>query len=110
MGLIHIFGNKPIPKVLDFFRVNSFWDYSLKDVSKETDVSYRTLQEIVPHLIRSGILVQTRTEGKAKMYKFNLENSMAKQIQSMAIEIDLQYGESLAKKEAESKPLPVSHM
>lgn len=98
MGLIHIFGEKPIPKILDFFRVNSFWDYSLKDVSKETDVSYRTLQEIIPRLTKIGILIQTRTEGKAKMYKFNSENKLAKQIQNMAIESDLQYGEGLAKK------------
>ena len=111
MGLINIFGNRPIPKVLDFFRVNSFWDYSLKDVSKETDVSYRTLQEMIPSLVKSGILIHTRTEGKAKLYKFNLENKLAKQIQNIAIESDLQYGESMAKskQKAEHKLLPVSH-
>lgn len=39
MGLTHIFGNKPLPVVLDFFRVHQFWDYSIKDVQKTTGVS-----------------------------------------------------------------------
>ena len=113
MGLIHVFGNKPVPKVLDFFRINSFWDYSLKDISRETEVSHRTLQEMIPRLVKNGVLVQTRTEGKARLYKFNLESRLAKHINRVAIEIDLQYGESLAKgrkpgTEAPRLPLPVS--
>ncbi|MBU0898880.1 MAG: hypothetical protein KKB03_03100 [Nanoarchaeota archaeon] len=107
MSIIHIFGGKPIPKVLDFFRVNSFWDYSLRDVSKETGISYRSLQEIIPRFVEAGILVQTRTEGKAKMYKFNSENRLSEQIQDIAIESDLQFGEALAKKETLEKPIPL---
>ncbi|MEA1924818.1 MAG: hypothetical protein U9M95_03010, partial [Candidatus Altiarchaeota archaeon] len=62
MALIHIFGDKPIPRVLDFFTVNQFWDYSLRDVSEGTGVSYRTLQGIIPDLVREGILEYSRTE------------------------------------------------
>jgi len=95
MGLANIFGDKPIPKILDFFRVYSNWDYSLNDVLRETEVSYRALQIIVPRLVKMEILVQTRTEGRAKMYKFNTESLLAQRIQNIAIEADIEYGKSL---------------
>ena len=71
MALTHIFGDKPIPRVLDFFLLNQFWDYSLRDISNETEVSYRTLQGIIPVLVKEEILKYTRTEGKAKLYQIN---------------------------------------
>lgn len=89
MGLADIFGcNNPTAKVIDFFRVNIFWDYSLNDVRNETDVSYRTLQKVVPYLATLGILKYTRTEGKAKLYMFNKGNETAKQLQNIAISND----------------------
>lgn len=96
MGLTTIFGDRPIPKILDFFRVNQFWDYSLKDVQEGTGVSYRTLQSIIQDLVKKGILVFTRTEGKAKMYQFNPQSEPAKKIQDLAIEFDIEYGKRIA--------------
>ena len=104
MALIHVFGEKPIPKVLDFFRVNQFWDYSLSDVEEETGVSYRTLQKVIPFLVGAQILKYTRTEGNAKLYMFNKESTVAKELQRLAREVDFQYGESLVAK----KPVAVS--
>ena len=97
--MTNIFGNKPTPKVLDFFRVNQFWDYSIGDVEEETGVSYRTLQKIVPMLVKAGILKYTRTEGNAKLYMFNADSPVAKELQKLAREVDFQYGESLIEKQ-----------
>lgn len=98
MGLVDIFGsNNPSAKVLDFFRVNLFWDYSLRDVMNDTGVSYRTLQKIVPRFVFLGILKYSRTEGKAKMYIFNKKNAIAKQIQTIAISHDAEKAEGLCR-------------
>ena len=90
MGLVHIFGDKPIPRILDFFRVHSFWDYSIKDVSKAAGVSYRTLQILIPELVKKGFLKYTRTEGKAKMYMFDGDSKIAKELHEFAREIDFE--------------------
>lgn len=100
MALTHLFGNKPIPKVLDFFTVNQFWDYSLKDVSEETGISYRTLQNIIPHLVKEGILKYSRTEGKAKLYQLNQESKVVKELQKISRESDFEHAEKIV------KPLP----
>lgn len=104
MALTHIFGDKPIPKVLDFFRVSQFWDYSIGDVEAETGVSYRTLQKIIPMLVEAKIIKYTRTEGNAKLYMFNKESQVAKELQRLAREVDFQYGESLAEGEKVAVP------
>ena len=104
MTLTHIFGDKPIPRVLDFFLVNQFWDYSLRDVSNETEVSYRTLQGVIPTLVKEGILKYTRTEGKAKLYQINKESGVVKHLQKISRESDFEYAERMAKVEAVSLP------
>lgn len=98
MALMHIFGNKPIPKVLDFFTVNQFWDYSLRDVSRETGISYRTLQIVIPSLVKKNLLKYTRTEGKAKLYQINKESAVVRELQKISRENDFEYaGRTLSK-------------
>ena len=99
MALTHIFGDRPIPKILDFFLVNQFWDYSLKDISKETGVSYRTLQTIIPELVREGILNYTRTEGKAKLYQINNKSVVVRELQRISRESDFEYAERMTEKD-----------
>lgn len=89
MSMVKLFGDRPVHRVLDFFRVYCFWDYSLKDIAKEAKVSHRTLQYIIPRLEKLGMVVYTRTEGKAKLYKFDTKNPLAMQIQDMAITSDI---------------------
>jgi len=97
MGLTDIFGDKPLPKILDFFRLHSYWDYSLKDVSKATGISYRTLQAIIPMLVRRGFIKYTRTEGKAKMYQYT-ESEMSKKLNEFARDIDFEIAKMQKKK------------
>ncbi len=99
MGLTHIFGNKPLPVVLDFFRLHQFWDYSLKDVQKATGVSHRTLQSTIKQLVKNGFIKYTRTEGKAKMYMFNSDSPVAAELHNFARRIDAEFLKSGAIKE-----------
>ncbi|MBI4014907.1 MAG: hypothetical protein HY365_03050 [Candidatus Aenigmarchaeota archaeon] len=87
MGLVSIFWEKPLPKILDFFRLHAYWDYSIKDVSKATGLSYRTLQMAIPELTKKGFIQLTRTEGKAKMYQYNSESAVAKKLDGFAKDV-----------------------
>lgn len=98
MGLVNVFGDRPIPKILDFFRLHSYWDYSLKDVSKATGISYRTLQIIIPQLVKKGFLRYTRTEGKAKLYQFNADSEIAKRLNAFALDMDFEIAKMRNKK------------
>ena len=100
MGLVHVFGDKPIPKVLDFLRVHTEWDYSLKDIGEATGVSFRTLQRIMPELVDDGIAKKTRTEGRAQMYQFNKESVIAVKLDELATTVDLEFLEEHAKQKS----------
>jgi hypothetical protein len=106
MGLVHIFGDRPVHRVLDFFRVYQFWDFSIRDVSKATGLSYRTLQILIPELTKRGLVMYTRTEGRAKLYMFNRESPVAQRLQEFARQMDALYLKG-AHKEKTEMPIPV---
>ncbi|MFH1722694.1 MAG: hypothetical protein ABH950_08850 [Candidatus Altiarchaeota archaeon] len=95
MALKHLFGEKPNPIVLDYFLLNQYWDYSLTDVSRETGISYRTLQKTIPELVSKNLLVHTRTEGKAKLYQINQKNPLVKELKELSRQSDIQYAQKL---------------
>ncbi len=90
---VEFFGNYPIIKVLDFLIENNIFDYSKKDICKNSDIFWNTLENFWEKLEGKKILTYTRKVGKASMYKLNTQNPIVKQL----IEID----NSLMKKSIE---------
>jgi hypothetical protein len=90
MGLRHIFGNKPIPRLLDFLRVHRFWDYPISEMANATGVSYRTLQTIIPTLVKAGMLKETRTVSNAKFYAINFDSLAVRKLDEFATQADLE--------------------
>jgi len=101
MGLRHVLGDKPIPRLIDFLRVHREWDYPLSAISEATGTSYRTLQKIVPGLVKTGILVKTREVGKAKLYRLNFKSPAVQKLDAFAVAADLEFGH------ATKKPVPI---
>ncbi|HLD62260.1 MAG TPA: hypothetical protein VI875_00170 [Candidatus Norongarragalinales archaeon] len=99
MGLRHVFGNKPIPRLLDFMLVHRHWDYPISELENATGISYRTLQNIIPRLVANGILIEARTVGNAKFYAINLSSNSVKKLDEFAIQADLDFGLKPAAKE-----------
>mgnify|MGYP001583054214 CR=1 FL=1 len=66
-------------RVLDFLIVFSEFDYSMKDIAKNAKIGYTTLKLLWKTLVDRKIVIQTRTVGKAKMYKLNQENPEVKE-------------------------------
>ena len=91
MGLRHVFGGKPIPKTIDFLLVHRHWDYPLSAMAEATGVSYRTLQKIVPMLVKSGVMKETREVGKAKMYSLNADSPSVKKLDEFAVASDIEF-------------------
>jgi len=88
-GLTDVLGDNPTNKVLDFFIINQYWDYSLSHISDETGVNFKTLQELVPKLIKKGLLLKTRRVGKADLYGFDRDNIAAVQLDKYLFSMNL---------------------
>ncbi len=83
---VEFFGNYPIIRVLDFLIENDVFDYSKKDICRNADVSWNTLETFWDRLEKANIVAYTRKVGKASMYKLNTKNPVVKQL----IELDNQ--------------------
>lgn len=71
-------GFTPKNKVLDFLIVAQDFDYSLKELSKFSNVSYPAIKQLKKELVKDKWITLTRKIGKAQMYKLNLKNPVVK--------------------------------
>ena len=67
-------GNTVRNRILNFLIIHSEFDYSMKDISKFSEVSYTALKEIWKEFIKRKTVIYTRNVGKARMYKLNRKN------------------------------------
>ncbi|MBI2668201.1 hypothetical protein HYX17_05545 [Candidatus Woesearchaeota archaeon] len=67
-------GDYPGTRLLEFLIEGRFFDYTLTDISEKSGVSWRTLNRMWPRLVKNEIVIVTRTIGKIKLYKLNMEN------------------------------------
>lgn len=87
-------GDSPKIKVLDFLMDNFALDFSLPQIAQGSRVAYTTLIELLPKLIKQGIIIETRKIGKSKLLKINLESPIVKAL----IAIDLKLSEAFVQK------------
>lgn len=67
-------GDTPKNRIWGFLIVHSEYDYSMKEIAKYSEVGYTTLKLVWNEFRFQKIVIQTRTIGKAKLYKLNLNN------------------------------------
>lgn len=67
-------GDTPKNRIWGFLIVHSEYDYSMKEIAKYSKVGYTTLKSIWKEFKQRKTVIQTRTVGKAKMYKLNIKN------------------------------------
>lgn len=77
-AFLSTFGDSPTLRVLDFLVVNEDFDYSMTDIANLSGIGYSTLKLFWRNLEQNKIVMETRTVGKAKMYKLNLANPVVK--------------------------------
>lgn len=69
-------GDTPTIRILEVFLEGENLDYCLTDIAEQAQVSWTTLHRVWPGLLKTRLVKQTRTIGRAKMYKLN-KNSPA---------------------------------
>ncbi|OYT34460.1 MAG: hypothetical protein B6U87_02030 [Candidatus Aenigmarchaeota archaeon ex4484_52] len=82
--LIEFLGDYPTIRVLDFLLTFDEFDYSKKDIAKNSNVSWNTINLFWDKFIEKNAVIKTRKVGKTNMYKLNKENLAIKKL----IELD----------------------
>jgi len=73
-------GDSPVIRVLDFLIEGRGLDYSLSDIAENANIGWTTLHRIWDKLVKLEMVKQTRTIGRAKLFKLNLENPVIKEL------------------------------
>ena len=76
-----------VSKILDFLVTFRDYDYSISDVSKNSGVGFKTTLNEIHRLEDQGVVKNTRSVGKATMYKLNPVSDQAKSINKLAMDI-----------------------
>lgn len=71
---LQVYGDNPKLRVLDFLITFQEYDYSMKEIARNSEIGYTTLKQFWQEFVKRGIVKQTRVVGKAKMFKLNTEN------------------------------------
>lgn len=77
---VKFFGDYPSIRVIDFLLENDAFDYSKRDICRNSQVSWNTLETFWENLEESGIAARTRKVGRAQMYKINSASPVVKQL------------------------------
>jgi hypothetical protein len=80
-------------RILDFLVMNQKFDYSAPEISKITQIPLRTLQRVLPNLVKKEMVKETGRIGNTRMYMLNTDSELAKLLRqfmlaTMNIEID----------------------
>lgn len=73
-------GDTPKVRVLNFLLLGRGLDYSMSDIARNSKIGWTTLNRIWGDLIKSKIILHTRTIGKAKLYKLNEAEESVKEL------------------------------
>lgn len=77
---VEFFGDYPIIRVLDFLIENEIFDYTKKEIAKNSGVSWNTMETFWDKLVEKEIVVRTRKIGKSEMFKLNTENPVVQKL------------------------------
>src|SRR3989344_5153741 len=92
-------GDNPRMRVLQHLIEGREFDYTLTDMLN-ANVSWGTLNSLVPKLLNLGIVLKTRKIGRATLYKLNQNNMVVKQLITVYDKLIL---EELKKRSEEQK-------
>ncbi len=82
-----IFGDSTMARILDFLTLHRRLDYSKTDIAKNASVGWKTLFRLWPTLEKYGLVKMTRRIGRAQLYRLNIENTIAKTLTQLALQI-----------------------
>lgn len=82
--LERIFQNN-ISRILDFFIFNQNFNFSTSEISDLSDVPLRTVQRIIPHLVKKEIIKEIRISTKNRVYELNKNSELVEILHKYSI-------------------------
>lgn len=79
-AFVRLFGDYPAVRVIDFLITFREFDYPLTEIAENSGVAWSTIHTFFQKFVKLGIVKQTRQIGRAKLYKLNAENPIAKEL------------------------------
>jgi len=86
-ALERLMGSFSTPKLFDFLSTFREFDYSINEIAQNSRVSSKTVRREIPKLCYYEIVLESRTVGKTKMYKFNTDSKIAQALNYLISEI-----------------------
>ncbi|HLC64848.1 MAG TPA: hypothetical protein VJI46_01850 [Candidatus Nanoarchaeia archaeon] len=86
-SFLEIMGDNPRNRILDFLISENGFDYTLKEIAKESRVGYATIKRTWHHFVKNNVVRETRRVGKAAFYKYNDKSELGKKIKKFYIGI-----------------------
>ncbi len=78
--LTDYFGDSPFVRVLNFLILGKDFDYSMTEIAKGAGVGWTSFTKAWKRLTKNNAVVQTRTIGKAKLFKLNTNDPTIKKL------------------------------
>lgn len=95
--LERIFRNN-IARIVDFFIINQQFKFTSKEISKLSDTPLRSVQRILPHLVKNKIVIENKHKGRIKSYEINHNFKLVEILRLYSIEtINLFVDEAIEK-------------
>jgi len=69
-------GNNPRNRLWEFLITFREYDYNIKDIAKNSKISYSSAKRLIKDFLKDGIVQHTREIGNAKMYKLNTDSKV----------------------------------
>lgn len=89
-------GNSPTTRIIEFLIEGKAFDWSLTDLATKAEVSWRTVHRLFPKLVEAGLIKQTRTVGRAKLFQLNKENPAVQKLVALFDSLIIQELERVA--------------
>lgn len=71
-------------RILDFLILSRQFDYSASQISKLTEIPLRTIHRILPNLVDTKLVIETRMVGNMRMYQFDSKYELAQSLKRYA--------------------------
>ena len=82
--LERVFQNN-IARILDFFIYNQNFDFSTSEISEISEVPLRTVQRIIPQLVKKELVKEVKVGKKNKTYELNKSSELAEVLNRYSI-------------------------
>jgi hypothetical protein len=82
--LERVFQNN-IARIIDFFIINQNFNFSTSEVSELSEVPLRTVQRIVPQLVKKEILNEIKSSKRNRSYELNKSSELAETLNRYSI-------------------------